>query len=320
MEVHEIMNDKLVDDYIQKLLEMHNDIIERGNDGIKYYKLMSSLMFMDRASNKWCEVGIKDAVDASDYSRLKSIFLFDTKIALFPGHQSGCDHSSKMWHLLDLLGCDKYDSIYRILPHDLPLSDNGYSMHVNNANILLCLLYNTKEKQIYPQDKVIQKAEKFVSTKKPLWERAVVSCLLGIIEKDANRISESLQNVCDGFARTDVAKFRKIQCQNAYGLLAIAKNNLPEEIFNQIVFPENKNFSLGYAKWFLTGNYSNELYVNFEGPLSIWDKILKGPVAITRLHRPYLNVDNPYLSAKEKKSWYMDEDRMLEEFLQQFGL
>lgn len=45
------------------------------------------------------------------------------------------------------------------------------------------------------------------------------------------------------------------------------------------------------------------------------DDILKMPIAITRIYQPYLGSDNPYISARAKKDWYLaTKDKMLGEF------
>lgn len=70
-----------------------------------------------------------------------------------------------------------------------------------------------------------------------------------------------------------------------------------------------------YIDWFLKlEELTDELCVVYEGDLEDINKILKMPIAITRIHQPYLGTDNPYLSVKEKKDWYLDPDKMLEEF------
>lgn len=258
---------------------------------------------------------LAQAVKEEDHAGLQRIFYQIAKIALLPS-QGGNDHSARLWPLLDLLACADADNIYRILPEGLPLASNGYPMYIHGANILLCLLYNTRDKAVYAQDTVTAKAEKFAASKKPVWERSVVSCLLAVLNHDSARLSESLQSLCTGYNRTDAAPFRKIQCQNAYGLLMLAKRFWTAEESAAVTLPEYKNFSQGYAKWLLAQEHlPEELCVPYEAPLNEINAILKKPAAVTRIYQKYLDSDSPYLSNAEKKAWYLDADRMMEELL-----
>lgn len=245
------------------------------------------------------------------------VFLHSVRTKMLPIGSSGYDHCDRLWLLLDLLACDNFDNIYRTFPEGLPTSANGYPMYVHGTNLLLCLLYNSEDRTAYPMDKIVNKAEKFATSKKPLWERSVISCLLGIMQGDVSRISESLQDVCAGFAKVDVAKYMKMQCQNAYGLMILAKHFISEEKFAQIIPPEYKNFSVNYMAWLLE---QKELPVEPCIACGLSEEeindILKKQIAVTRIYQPYLNSDNSYLSAQEKKAYYMDFDKMLAEFIQ----
>lgn len=282
---------------------------------LEYYKDLCFQTELDFDCIDVFEKELAAAVKSNDYAKIKSVFYHATKIKFLPLGASGCDHSTMVWSLLDLLACDDFDNIYRVLPEGLPVSTNGYSMHVNAVNLLLCLLYNTEAKEIYNQEKIIEKAEKFVTTKKPLWERSVVACILAIMNHDVLRFSENLQKVCESYNKTSIAKYMKLQCQNAYGLIVLAKHFWTEEEFLKIEYPEYKNFNRGYMDWFLNQKeLQNDICFVYEEPLDELNDILKKPVAITRIHQPYLGSDNPYISSKEKKDWYMDVKSMLEEF------
>lgn len=264
------------------------------------------------------ERDIAEALKHNDFAKLWSVFFCSARIKMLPGSASGYDHCERLWALLDLLACDSFDHVYRVLPQGLPVSANGYPMYVHGTNLLLCLLYHSGKEAVYPADKMIDKAEKFAASKKPLWERSVISCLLGILQSDAQRITDSIQQICTGFAKTDAAKYMKMQCQNAYGLVALAKHFLSEKDFSKIGYPECKNFSKGYMLWFLEQKELQEdPGIVFEPPWEDLNGIIRKQIAITRVCQPYINSDNPHLSAKEKKAYYMDTDRMLAEFMQE---
>ncbi len=287
---------------------------KRIKGSIEYYKNLCSKTRRDFDAQKIFEQEIEAAVKNNNFANLKSVFYHATKIKLLPLSSSGYDHCFVAWPLLDLLACDDFDNIYRILPKGLPISTNGFPMYIHAVNLLLCLLYNTEGNTIYEQEKIIEKAEKFLTTKKPLWERSVVACILAILQHDVTSLSENLQKLCEGYSKQNYAKYMKLQCQNAYGLLVLAKHFWTEEEFQKVEYPEYKNFSKGYIDWFLIQDeLSDDLCFVYEDSWEELNSILKMPVAITRIHQPYLNSDSPYISSREKKEWHMDSEKMLEE-------
>lgn len=286
----------------------------------EYYKALCFEAQKDFEVPEIFEKEIGTAVNNTDYVKLKSVFYHATRIKLLPLSSSGYDHCSVIWPLLDLLACDDFDHIYRVLPEGLPISANGFPMYINATNLLLCLLYNTVENEIYEQDKVVEKAEKFIATKKPLWERSVVACILALLKHDTTSFSVNLQKVCESYSKVSCAKYMKLQCQNAYGLIVLAKHFLTEEEFPKVEYPEYKNFAKGYIDWFLNQKeLPNDLCFAYENSLEELNSILKKPVAVTRIHQPYLDSDNPYISSREKKAWYMDLKKMQNEFYSEWS-
>lgn len=311
------MSNTEIDKYMKNILEISENAKEKYNkNSPEYIKKILYAVYANLYLPAVYEKQIADAVKGNDFVTLKSIFYHAAKVKLLPCSSSGYDHCDRLWPLLNLLACAGFENVYRILPEGLPLSTNGYAMYVNGINVLLCLLYNIEDNTVYAQDKVVAKAEKFAASKKPMWERSVVACLLAIMEHDVSRLSENLQNVCDGYNKMSIETYMKMQCQNAYGLLILAKHIFSEEEFATIALPENKNFSKGYAEWFINQKeLSDELCMTYEAPLEMINDVLKKPVAVTRIYQRYINSDNAYLSNSAKKAWYMDRDTMMEEFL-----
>ena len=307
-----------INEYKERVQKFAEDVKEKhGDEILEYYKKVFTLVSTNFTIQEIYEKQIEEAIKENNFAKLKSVFYHIAKAKLLPCLSSGYDHCFQLWPLLDLLACAQFDQIYRILPDDLPLSTNGYGMYVNGINVLLCLLYNQDGAERYSEDKVKAKAEKFVTSKKPIWERAVVSCLLALLDHDVARFSDSLQTVCESYNKMSIIKYKKMQCQNAYGLLILARNIFSEEEFAKVTLPEYKNFSKGYIKWlFSQEELSDELCVTYDGTLEEIGAFLKKPTAITRIHQPYLDADDSYLSAAEKKAWHMDIDGMLKEFIE----
>ena len=312
------MSNTEIDKYMNHILEFNKNTKEKyGENSPEYRKKFLYAIYANHIHLQAVyEKQIAEALKQNDFATLKSVFYHAAKVKLLPCGYSGFDHCDRLWPLLDLLSCAEMDNIYRVLPERLPLSTNGYAMYVNGINILLCLLYNNEENAAYAKEKVTSKADKFISSKKPMWERSVISCLLAIIDHDVYRLSENFQYVCDSYSKMNIASYMKIQCQNAYGLLVLAKHFLSEEEFNTVILPEHKNFSKDYIEWlFHQKELSDELCIKYEAPLEKVNDILKKPVAITRIYQPHINSDNAYLTISKKKAWYMDIDTMMDEFL-----
>ena len=310
------MTDTELDQYMQSLRESAASAGKSCPEGSPgYFKRLLNALSGNPCRQALYEKALAQAVKEEDHAGLQRIFYHIAKITLLPS-RSGYDHCDRLWPLLDLLACADADNLYRVLPEGLPPAANGYPMYIHGANVLLCLLYNTGDKTVYAQEQITAKAEKFTTSKKAVWERAVVSCLLAILYHDSDRLSESLKNLCTGFHRADIAPYRKMQCQNAYGLLMLARRFWTAEEFAAVTWPDDKNFSQGYARWLLAQEQlPDELCVSYEAPLTELNAILKKPVPVTRIYQKYLGSDNPHLSNAEKKAWYLDVDGMMEELL-----
>ena len=310
------MANQELDQYMQFLRESAASAAKTCAEGSPaYWKRILNALSGNPYRESFYEERLTHAVKAEDYAGLQRIFYQIARIMLLPS-KSGYDHCDRLWPLLDLLACADADNLCRILPEGLPSAANGYPMYIHGTNVLLCLLYNTGDKAVYAQEQITAKAEKFTTSKKAAWERAVVSCLLAVLQHDSNRLSENLQNLCTGFHRADVAPYRKMQCQSAYGLLMLARHFWTAEEFAAVAWPDDKNFSQGYVKWLLAQEHlPDELCVTYEAPLTELNAILKKPVPVTRIYQKYLDSDNPHLSNAEKKAWYLDADGMMEELL-----
>lgn len=80
--------------------------------------------------------------------------------------------------------------------------------------------------------------------------------------------------------------------------------------------PEGPSFSHAYFQWRLAlTELPKRLYFTYPEDLDLMNRAHARPVAVQRIHQSYAESNNPYLSAKNCREWYLDGDRMLEEFL-----
>ena len=291
---------------------------EKGS--VEYYKdlCLETSISLRYDTQRVFEENYTLATKNRDYALLRNVFYHEIKLQIIPLSSGGVDHSHGFRDMLNLIACDDFQNIYRIFPEGLPLASNGYSMYVKATNLVLCMLYNKDGKEVYDQGKVIEQARKYIESKQPVWDRAVVACVLAIMQHDMSCFSENIQKVCEGYSKQDIIKYRKLQCDPAYGLIVLAKHFCTKEEFESIKYPEYKNFDKGYIDWFLNlETFPDDLCFEYKGTYVQMNDILKMPIAKTYIHQPYLGTDNPYISAKSKKDWYVDvKGKMAEEFFE----
>ena len=60
------------------------------------------------------------------------------------------------------------------------------------------------------------------------------------------------------------------------------------------------------------GNFTKESLIEFRKPCEILNIFMSSLMSRTRIHQPYLNED---VSARQKKQFFMDCDRMIDELI-----
>lgn len=277
-------------------------------------------MILKTASLVDAEKEIAACLAAEDWKRLNDLFFQLTRVELLPGAATGYDHSGRFWPVLDLAACEGVEAVRRYLPRELGLAKNGFSMYLHGMNLLLCLLYCKGKKEILDVRRVLEEAERFVQTKRPLWERAVVQFLICLYEDRPAGMRTALRDVCAGYERVTAARYKKLQCLNAYGLVVLARGIAPEEVWGELRFEEAANFSTGYLRWRLAaeGELAPVLYQPYPEPAGVANALLlaePGPVRIAQL-----KAGDPRYSARDQKLWYEDSERMMAELYEKVGV
>ena len=323
------MSDKDKNEYLKKQEERFRQLSEKAEkNGEDFKKVVVKGMKYKRLEPDY-ENWLKECLKSSNWNGLNDLIFQMNRHDLLPACPSGYDHC---WLFLSMLGafaCGDISAIERMFPRELGLTANGYPFYVVASNLLISLWYNretyhlSSTLRVGDRDKdeamltqALSKAEKFVTTKKPQWERATVAYLLALHNKDVAEAQTQLQEVCKSYMRIDVSPAKKMLCVEAHGLYCLAYYLLPKEQYQQLQMPDYKNFSIEYASW-RREHPEPELHLYFEYPASmeLVNQIYLAPVAITKLHQPYLGQDNPYMSAREKKQWNLDLEAMLDDFV-----
>ncbi len=121
------------------------------------------------------------------------------------------------------------------------------------------------------------------------------------VKEDAVMLSDNLQIICENHSRRgELTAFAKFHCQYAYGLVIIARHNLPEDIFDKVRLPEHKTFDKGYMEWLYAGEFVRQSVYNYEAPFEEFDLVYEMPLPKTMIHQKYLNEDRLILSSREK--------------------
>lgn len=299
--------------YIARFRKMR-DAFEKSSPGDWRKDLIKWSAVTSQGLGAVWEDAIPKALKQGDLETLHSIFFQYTRMFLFPGAHSGCDHCSRFWHLLDAAATEGTGELRRVLPASLGRASNGAALPIHCTNLLMCLLHGSEVP--FDREAVMEKAEKFTRTKNPAWDRSVVSCLLAILRQDPAGVTESLEAVRASFGRVKCAKFMRLQCLNAYGLAVLAHDFLPEQTFREVRLPEGPNFSPAYIQWRLAlTELPQRLYFTYPEDLDLMNRALARPVAVQRIYQYHLHDENPCLSPADRKRWYLDEDAMLEAFM-----
>ena len=302
------MKIELENEHLKSLQFWYNAALEKSPEGEKeFHKMLIYGWHVDTYPEEDELLSIfKSAEKNRDYPVMQQLFFTLNKKILSWKSGTGYDHCSEIYTMIPYLCCAESDEIFRVFPSELPLSANGHSMLVNSTALLQCILYKGK----YEEEKVIAKAEKYILSKNPKWDRAYVGCFLSIIKKDADMLSENLQELCNNHTRQSICSFMKYHCQSAYGILVFAKKNLPKEIFEKVKMPEHKTFDKGYMEWVFNEQFVRQSIYDYKAPFDEFNVVYEMPLPITMVYRPYLNSDNKYLTSFEKKSYYLDVSAM----------
>lgn len=173
--------------------------------------LLRGLMpFLQTASHLDPEQEIAACLEKKDWERLNDLFFQLTRVSLLPGAPTGYDHSGRFLAMLDLAGCEGPRAVARYLSPELGLAKNGLAMYLHGMNLLLCLLYCKGKKAIYDVRKVLDDAERFTQTKRPLWERAVVQFLICLYEDRPAGMRTAMKEVCAGYEQMTLPRYKKM--------------------------------------------------------------------------------------------------------------
>ncbi|MFC7366620.1 MULTISPECIES: hypothetical protein [Bhargavaea] len=261
-----------LEEYLQEQKETYKRLHEKATEAGKEidpfgYKYLLQNPYL---------TGLYLAFQKQDYEMLHNAIYHNSKHELSKFSSGGYDHSGNFWKVLDAMASNHVETVEACLPEELGLGKNGYPPFVKTSNLLMALWYRNDEWL----DAAYTEGTKLLGQKKGLWEKAIMEYLLAIADRDADRATEALGNVCKTSRRVDRPKLYKSLCTEAHGLYHIARHLLPENLFDQIEIPNNPNFCRGLIDWQKEHGYpeTGELIVDYPDELGFMNRILNLPV------------------------------------------
>ncbi|GFH91302.1 hypothetical protein IMSAGC002_02554 [Lachnospiraceae bacterium] len=166
--------------------------------------------------------------------------------------------------MLDALAVGNMKTLELLVPHKTEPVTNIFPAYRPATNMLIGLW--RKDSSVL--DYAVPRAKKFVSGKRPQWERAAVAYLLAVYDKNPEEAGVQLELLCKGVMRADFdADTDKVLFVPAHGLYQLAACLWDKELFQQLPMPNHKIFSKEYAVWRNTHEIQPELFVKYPEPV-----------------------------------------------------
>ena len=220
---------------------------------------------------KYLEGLLKD----NDWDRLNNLIYQENCVQSLSSLMN-TDKQSRYWAFLEMLGAlavGNIKTLELLLPNKIENVTHIFPLYRPATNMLIGLW--RKDNSVL--DYAVPRAKKFVSGKRPQWERATAAYLLAVYDKNPKEAGVQLDLVCKGVMRADFDDDRdKILCVPAHGLYQLAACLWDEELFRQLPMPNHKIFSKEYAIWRNTQNLQPELFAKYPEP--IINDVLISPV------------------------------------------
>lgn len=179
------------------------------------------------------------ALQEKDMSYLNNAFNSAVTWGQLTITNSGCDHSIHAWNILPHIFCaNRFRDIEKIFPKENGLSKNGLKSACSITNLVMYLYYQEPMWKQY----VIDESKEFLQNKHTAEEKAVINGFLALIEKNWEKFSLELANLCKAHRKSkDYGEnpfTRKISFF-AFGLYNFARYLYREEVKN-ITLPQNE--------------------------------------------------------------------------------
>ncbi len=201
------------------------------------------------------------------------------------------------WDLLSvLLSANRFDDIERLFPKENVQSKIGGGWLIN----LVMYLYYGEEAW---RAEAVDTGRRYSESKTTIEGKAVVNCLLSLVDKDFDRFSVELDNICKGKRRSNEFgenKFTKQFPFFALGLYNFARFLYGEEV-EKIALPNDAGALIELHEYQKANGYATgKVLVDFKNSLPLLDALLN--IEFPTIHLKYDKKGKGYIDIDRYKS------------------
>ncbi|ATA67663.1 hypothetical protein CGC48_02835 [Capnocytophaga cynodegmi] len=277
------------------------------SDEISKTKLYISLL------NNTKEFGFYLAFNNQDFELLNNVLyqIARQEILSTSVTESGTDHCNAFFDVLSAFACNDFQIIESLFPKELPHSKGQF--YTENAVNLLKVLYFKEEdlKQI-----ALQKAEKFLQKKITAWEKFVVLYFVALVEKDAQKASNCLQELCEAYQKLGYPREKIDKCfaQEIHGLYRLVRE-LDANLFTKIEMPTHDCFFQEFEIWQQKNQFpKGKLFYTYPPKMDYMNQIFNAPMPKMELFEKTYSENRKYIF-KNADKFAVDLTRSIKENL-----
>lgn len=200
------------------------------------------------------------------------------------------------WDLLSvLLSANRFDDIERLFPKENVQSKIGGGWLIN----LVMYLYYGEEAW---RAEAVDTGRRYAESKTTIEGKAVVNCLLSLVDKDFDRFSVELDNICKGKRRSNEFgenKFTKQFPFFALGLYNFARFLYGEEV-EKIALPDDAGALIELHEYQKANGYATGKHImDFKESLPLLDALLN--IELPTIHLEYVKKGKGYIDIDRYK-------------------
>lgn len=200
------------------------------------------------------------------------------------------------WDLLSvLLSANRFDDIERLFPKENVQSKIGGGWLIN----LVMYLYYGEEAW---RAEAVDTGRRYSGSKTTIEGKAVVDCLLSLVDKDFDRFSVELDNICKGKRRSNEFgenKFTKQFPFFALGLYNFARFLYGEEV-EKIALPDDAGALIELHEYQKANGYATGKHImDFKESLPLLDALLN--IELPTIHLEYVKKGKGYIDIDRYK-------------------
>lgn len=279
-----------------KIFEKHLNKEEENTTKIIKTKLFISLLDTTQ------EFGYHYAFENNDFRLLNNVIFQNSRQNLLQKAKTAGAYEIYIFDAFAAFASNDFEIIESLFPKEIP-HQKGISSQENAVNLLKVLYY----KQTDIQAEAIGKAQKYLEKKNTLWDKSVVAYFLAILEKNPQKITEILQELCEAYQKMShsvISSYNKMQkcfAKEIHGLYHLL-HHLDKALFSQVKMPSHDSFFIDFEAWQQENHYpKGECFYFYPEKLSYMNQILRTSL--------------PKMTITEKNHhFYKNKDQFVEDF------